>query len=365
MTAKEIRAALFVDFENLYATLKRKLRQGEGDFGISPYLDFEYLVEYIHTHFGQLLVEDFIVAANFAHYNQQIGGLNHLATLIKVDSFEPRSARSQDQHSPGKRHVIPNYSDMVLAFEAGRHVMANPADIYLFVTGDASFAAIASAIHDTFHRQVVFILPDIDSAAQILKERFTCLPFVETQPEKNDEEEGKIEAEINDLVETADPFTGLLLIIKTLRREFSSAIPVELVKAMLGPSSTQPLLEHARSREKIDLWESERGVACISLREERVVGKIIKMEARSSIVTCARLLYIAALTSQNLKQPIGTAEWRKLLKENGHFSNAEAKLWVERLFEKGILHHGQMGDLKLGLDAVISFIRAVEQHEQG
>jgi hypothetical protein len=364
MVVSEIRAALFVDFENLYATLKRKLHQGEGDFGVAPYIDFEYLVEYIQAHFGRLAIEDFIVAANFAHYNQQLGGLNRLATLVKVDSFEPRQVRSHEQHSPGKRHVIPNFSDMALAFETGQHIIASPADVYIFVTGDASFAAIASAIRDSFHRQVVFLLPDIDSAAQVLKERFTCLPFIEAQPDKRGAD-GSAEIPASDeQSEPDDPFVALLTIIKTLRREFSTAIPVDLIKAMLGPTTTQRQLEHARSTEKVDLWESEGGVACISLREERVVGKIIKMEPRQSIVTCARLLYGVAQASLNLKQPIGMAEWRKILKENAHFSNAEAKLWVERLFEKNILKHGQMGALNLGLETVLSFVREVEQHEK-
>ena len=120
------RVALFLDFENLYATLKRRTKGPEHPYGLSPKLDFERLVAYIEEHYGTLAPEDFIVVANFSHYNPQIGGLNRVATVINAQSFMHPRVRRQRQRSPGKRWVIQNYADMRLAFELGRHVSTRP-----------------------------------------------------------------------------------------------------------------------------------------------------------------------------------------------------------------------------------------------
>ena len=84
------RVAIFMDYENLISTLKHKSQKGNGDFGVSSPINFEAFANYISANFGSLEKSDFIVAANFAHYNQQLGGLNRIATLIDVDSFEAR-----------------------------------------------------------------------------------------------------------------------------------------------------------------------------------------------------------------------------------------------------------------------------------
>jgi len=359
-----MRAALFLDFENLISTLKRKNAQGAGGFGEMPQLDFEALIAYVEENFGSLEQTDFIAAANFTHYNQQTGGLNRLATLVRLDSFEPRSVRSKEQHSPGKRHVVSNYTDMALAFEAGRHAATPPADVYLFVSGDADFAAVGQMLKDRYSRQVVFILPDADMAAQILKEGFTCVAFSDTQkPGPPSAGEGIPVATTMTAQASSqeDPFAELPQWVGALRREFRTAVPADLMRAMLGPRRAQRLLDHARSREVIDLWKNDSGVECISLHRERVVGRVVKMETRPVILRCGRVLMAAALESEAQKVPLGPAEWRKVVKSGFAFSNAEAKEWVELLYAAGILRHGHVGSLKLTLPAVVQFLKQAEE----
>jgi NYN domain len=253
LSKKNTRVALFVDFENLYTSLKRGLRKGSEDFGESPPIDFDALVAFVQAAYGNLDRNDFIVAANFTHYNAQIGGLSRLARLVEVDSFEPRQVRSQEQNTPGKRYVIKNYSDMVLAFQAGAHVSTNPADIYIFITGDKAFAAVASAIQGQYKKKVLFIFPNSENAAQILRERFEWISFEDTQPELEALDERPQEKE-NEIA--PDSFAALRTIISTLRREFSSGLPADLVLAMLENKGGQKFIDRARSEEVVDLWQN-------------------------------------------------------------------------------------------------------------
>lgn len=354
------RIALFLDFENLYSTLKSKTSRGIGDFGESPKIDFEYLVEYIHLNYGILEAEDFIVAANFSHYNRQLGGLNRYATALETDSFEPRAIRKRTQRSSGKKHVIRNYADMALAFEAGRHIETRPADFYLFITGDAAFAAVATLIRENYKKQVEFILPDPDSA-YLLRELFPCRPFAEFQPEP-ETHAALTEEDPDEEPDSVQPFRDLLETLIFLRRELSTAIPADLIKAILGPSTSQRLLDHARSERLIDLWENETGQVCVSLREERIVGKIVKMGTRPAVQVASQVLYISAAASEQINLPMSRANWRKRIRTDGGFSNAEAKFWLEQLFSHYILKdgHSELGQLKP--TKVVGFIRAAEEH---
>ncbi|MCJ7626503.1 MAG: NYN domain-containing protein [Anaerolineaceae bacterium] len=359
MSAMHHHIALFLDFENLYSTLKRVSSRGIGDFGASPKIDFEYLVEYIHLNYGILEPEDFVVAANFSHYNSQLGGLNRYATTLEMDSFEPREIRKQTQRSPGKKHVIRNYADMALAFEAGRHIETRAADFYLFITGDGAFAAVATRIRENYKKQVEFILPDPDSA-HLLQELFPCRSFSEFQPVP-ETHAVTAEEEPDEEPEPTRLFKDLLDTLVFLRRELSTAIPADLIKAILGPSTSQRLLGHAQSEKLIDIWENETGQACVSLREERVVGNIVKMGTRPVVQVASRVLYISAAASEQLNQPMSRANWRKRLKTDGDFSNAEAKFWLEQLFSHHILKdgHSELGQLKP--EEVADFIRTAEK----
>jgi hypothetical protein len=360
MSARYHRIALFLDFEILYSTLKSKSSSGIGDFGESPKIDFEYLVEYIHLNYGILEVEDFIVAANFSHYNQQLGGLNRYATALKTNSFEPREIRKLTQRNAGKKHVIRNYADMALAFEAGRHIETRPADFYLFITGDTAFAAVATLIQENYKKQVEFILPDEDKA-YTLRELFPCRPFSEFQPVP-EILTAPAEVEPNEELESNQPFRELLETLTFLRRELSTAIPADLIKAILGPSTSSRLLGHARSEKFIDIWENETGQECLSLREERVVGKIVKMGTRPAVQIASRVLYISAAASEGINQPMSRADWRKRIRMDGGFSNMEAKFWLKRLFSHQILRDGHSELGNLDPNKVLDFVRSAEKH---
>ncbi|MCD4671650.1 MAG: NYN domain-containing protein [Anaerolineaceae bacterium] len=338
MINSTIRAALFIDFENLYTTLKNLHKQGVGDFGASPSIDFESLAEYVNQNAGNLTKDDTYAAANFSHYNKQLGGLNQFSQIINVDSFEPYQHHHSQKSSPGKKHVIHNYSDMALAFQAGLHAARNSADVYLFITGDGAFAAVADRLV-LAGRQVQFILPDPGSANHILNERYLCIPFQETQPEKKPEP--KI-LSASPVQEKAKPYQKGVKMIAEFRREFSTAIPANLIKAALGPSSANRLLDHARSEQAIDLWQSEAGVNCISLREERLYGKIVVMEPRPAFAQAAEILYVVAVIAESKKPPPTRADWRRALKEYLNLSSSESKYWLKLLLACGILQDSRL-----------------------
>jgi len=156
------RVALFMDYENFHSTLQKRTSTLRHQYGFSPHLDFRQLVDFIEAHYGPLARRDFIAVANFTHYDRQKGGLNQVATLINVDSFEPRTVRRRKQKTAGgRKYVIPNYADMRLAYEVGRHVQYSPADLYILASGDKAFVAVAQALHEAGY-PLYFLLADPD-----------------------------------------------------------------------------------------------------------------------------------------------------------------------------------------------------------
>lgn len=351
------RAALFIDFENLYTTLKNLQKQGIDDFGASPAIDFASLVEYVNQHIGGLEMEDTYAAANFSHYNQQLGGLNRLARIIHVDSFEPAPPQTNSKSKAGKKYVVHNYSDMSLAFHAGLHAAKNPASIYVFVTGDGAFAAVANCLQ-TSGRMVNFILPDPASAHHILLERYLCIPFQDTQPQVPQTE--NITPPEPDQNTPRKPYQRAVEMISDFRRQFSTAIPADLVKAAIGPASADRILNHARSEEAIDLWQSEAGVACVSLTKERLFGKIQLMEPRPAFARAAGVLYALASLAEAASPPPSRSEWRKALKDRLKISVSEAKQWLNLLLETGILQDSRIKHPDLSTSKLKEFLIRAE-----
>lgn len=350
-----IRAALFIDFENLYTTLKNLQKQGHGDFGASPSIDFEALVDYVHQQVGELSPMDTYAAANFSHYNQQLGGLNRLSQIIAVDSFEPPRPHHPHPHF-GKKHVVHNFSDMALAYQAGRHAAQDPADIYLFVSGDGAFAAVADALQQS-GLQVQFILPDPASAHHILTERYLCIPFQDTQPRHKPL---AAPPPAQEEVHEQKPYQEAVEMIAAFRREFSTAIPAALVKAALGPASAGRLLDHARSEQAIDMWESDTGVACVSLQGERLYGKVIKMEPRPVFVEAAGVLFTVARLAESPHPPLARADWRKAIKEKLSISNTDAKNWLGLLLDCAILQDSRIQRPDMSLAKLKNFLTRAE-----
>jgi hypothetical protein len=362
MTSIKKRAAVFLDFENLYSTLKNGLEQGRGDYGQSPSIDFGHFVEHINEKYGQLDNSDFIVAANFSHYNQQLGGLNRLAKVVGVDSFEPRQARNLAQSSPGKKHVIENYSDMALAFLAGAHVARTPADAYFFVTGDKAFAAVATMIQDVYQKQVAFIFPNPASAGMALVEGFTWYDFKDTQPSltigTNETEIGGMQTE----PKPVDPFLELRGHISNLRREFCSAIPISLVKALMVTENPQKLIDQARTNGVLDIWQTPDGVTCVSLQEERMVGKVVPIDLRPYLDVLGLLLLNIKEIGGEQQKVLSRADWRTKIRENSQFSNSEAKKLVDLLFSTAILRDGSTNKPALKPERAFTFINQAMDH---
>ncbi len=344
------RVALFLDFENFYTTLKRRTIGRRGPFGASPHLDFEQLVAYIEENYGDLAPQDFIAVANFTHYNPQIGGLNRVATVIDAQSFQSRRARQHRfGHGKGKKFVIRNYADMRLAFEVGRHVETRPADIYMLGSGDEAFTAIGRTLRGMGF-PVVFLVADPDSPSVDfnIREEFDLLDFAVTQREPEPEPEPQP-------AETAsqpDEGEALVALIGDLRREFSTAIPVALVEAILGPAKAQEALRKAQGRGQIDLWESPSGVPCVSLQSERLFGKVQVMESRADLVAAAQVLAAVHRIAQTAPPHADRPYWRRALRQALGLSNRQAKMLLQTLLQVGVLADGRMTQPRVTLDAL-------------
>lgn len=350
------RVALFLDFENLYTSLKRRTvgRKG-GPFGASPHLDFEQLVAYIEENYGDLAKEDFIVVANFTHYNPQIGGLNKVATLIDAQSFQSREARQrQFGRGKGKKFVIKNFADMRLAFEIGRHVATRPADIYMLGSGDEAFTAIGRTLRDELGFQVVFLVADYHSPSTDynIKAEFDLLDFSATQREPEPEPQ----PEETTPQKEADQAEALAALVGTLRREFSTAIPVALVEALLGPETAQEAIRRAQGAGKIDLWESPAGVPCISLQTERLFGKVQVMESRPELVQAAQVLAALHRIARNAPPTADRPYWRRALREALGLSNKQAKALLQSLLALGVLEDGHMTSPRVTLTTVRALV---------
>ena len=63
-----------MDYENFFNSLKKQNKTFQNIYGFAPKLDFIHMVDYIERKIGTIAVEDFIVVANFSHYDGQKGG---------------------------------------------------------------------------------------------------------------------------------------------------------------------------------------------------------------------------------------------------------------------------------------------------
>ena len=349
------RAALFLDFENLYNALKQRT-VGKTPFGLSPHLEFGHLVAYIEAHYGTLSKEDFIAVANFTHYNPQIGGLNRVATVIDAQSFQNREAKQQQfGRDKGKRFVIHNYADMRLAFEVGQHVATRPADVYILGSGDDAFIAVARTLRQRGF-DVLFLAGDPRTVSLNIQLEFPILDFSETQPPPEAEEETQPQATASETTprDVAEALAGL---VGQLRRRFSTAIPVALLEALLGPKEAAFAIRRAQGAGKIDLWESPAGVPCISLQSERLYGQVQTMESRPALVAVSRLLLAVREIAAQAPSGAGRPYWRRALREHLGLSNRQAKALLGQLLALGVLVDGEMTAPKITLETVEALLR--------
>jgi len=347
------RAALFLDYENFYTALRQGLATAGLPYGAPPKINFENLARYVAEHFGPLAKEDFVVVANFAHYDPQKGGLNRIATLINADSFEDRRERQQTQNSPGKRHVVSNYTDMRLAFEIGQHAAARAADTYLIASGDSAFAAVGHALQAQ-GREVVFLLADPENAALLIKNSFKCIPLQTTRALET--AAPPVAAAPGAETPTPTPVADLCETINLLRRELTSAIPVGLVEAIFGVAARQ-LINQAQGQGKLDLWKDPAGVPCVSLPEDRLRGKVTPMPVRPALASRAALLQsLAGIAASGLDEPT-EAQWRRALPRYTGLSVKAAKRLLDILFEMKILRYGALDRLHLPAPVALDFLQ--------
>ncbi len=349
------RVALFLDYENFHNALQKRTRSHQHPYGFSPHMDFEQMVAFIQENYGELQRADFIAVANFTHYDPQKGGLHRVATLIDVDSFEPRSVRSRQQSSAGKRYVIKNFADARLAYEIGAHVHAHPADLYIIGSGDKVFAAVGNALVQA-GIPVMFLLPLQEVSAVVLQERFSCIDFQRTQKpeipaEPTPHPPSKKEPPPEDPVET------LCKVLGTLRRTLNTGIPADLLKAFTPPGEGETLLQKAVSQGKIDIWEApESGIRCVSLRTERLYGKITPIPVRPQVAERAMQLYaLTRIPHYSLEEPTRAA-WKRAIKTRLQLSTRETKALLQQLFDLGMLQAGDLRHPHLTLERVLAFI---------
>jgi hypothetical protein len=347
------RVALFLDYENLYNTLQKRSRTETHRYGFSPHLDFKQLVEYICKNYGGLQPRDFFAVANFSHYDPQKGSLNQVATLVAVDSFEPRTVRQVEQSSPGKKFVIKDYADIRLAYEVGHHVALQPADLYILGSNDKAMAAIGRALIQV-DIPAIFLLPDPELAAVIIKENFDWFSFDSTQ--SNDETSTQFE-DPEALPQHTDPADDLVATISDLRQALSTPVPVALIESLYGVEHAHQLLARAQSQGRVDLWEDEHDVACASLREERIHDLIVKHNVRAEIAERSALLRkITIILEHGLNDPTG-AGWRRELKDSAGLSSREAKILYADLQQAGILRLGNLNQVFLTTETALKFLQ--------
>lgn len=349
--AKYRRVALFLDYENFHNALQKRTRSNRHPYGFAPHMDFEQMVEFIQENYGELRRADFIAVANFTHYDPQKGGLHRVATLIDVDSFEPRSVRNRRQSSAGKRYVIKNFADARLAYEIGVHAHTHPADLYIIGSGDKVFAAIGNALVQA-GIPVMFLLPLQEVSAVVLQERFSCIDFQRTQkPEPPPEPPQKKEPP------PEDPIEILCGVLGALRRTLNTGIPADLLKAFTPPGEGEALLQKAVSQGKIDIWEApESGIRCVSLRTERLYGKITPIPVRPQVAERAAQLYaLTRIPHYSLNEPTRAA-WKRAIKTRLQLSARETKALLKQLFESGMLQPGDLRHPHLTLERVLAFI---------
>ncbi len=348
------RVALFMDYENFHATLQKRTRTLRHRFGFSPRVDFLQLVEFIERTYGALAREDFIAVANFTHYDPQKGGLNKVATIVPVDSFEPRSVRSREQASGGKKHVIKNYADLRLAYELGRHTRTRRADLYILASGDGGFAALGRALEEE-GLPVLFLLADPDASAAVIKEGFPYFDFDRTQSLPEPAPPSRPSPQ-QPSPPPKDALQTLEKTLATLRRTLSAGVPLDLLMALLPPERAEELIRKAEGQGLIDLWEApESGLLCVSLRSERLFGKVKPIPVRGQVARRARQLYLISRIPADLPTP-SRAAWRRALKERLGLSNREAKALLQRLLDLGILRLSALRSLRLTLDTALLFL---------
>lgn len=351
------RVAIFLDYENLHSALKKRSSTHEHRYGFSAKIDFSTFLDEVQARFGPVHHRDFVVVANFTHYDQQKGGLNQFAELVHVDSFDARAVRQDEQPSAGKKYVVQNFADMRLAFEVGKHAIGRPAELYLLVTGDKAFAAVGHALLER-GIDVVFILPDPDQAGYILLEQFKYLDFDDLHPSRP-AEDSHVEAEDSPLLKPAPDVADLLAkTVSRLRRSLSTAIPTHLIAALIGPSVAGQVIQRAHSQGRIDLWTDPNGVECLSLRDERVYGKVVPQSIRKEIAERAWLLYHVAVIAESGKIDRSRAAWWRAIREESGYTVREAKQTIDDLLKAGILRIDHLDQTYMTMKNVLAFLQA-------
>ncbi len=351
------RAALFLDFENLYTTLKRRTASARNPYGFSPRMNFPALVRYIEERYGTLAREDFIAVANFTHYNPQLGGLNKVATVIDAQSFMGPQVRRRVQRSHGKKWVIRNFADMRLAFEIGRHVATRPADVYILGSGDEAFTALGRTLREQGF-QVVFLVADTHSTAtdaNILAE-FDVIDFLVTQPEPEPEPQRPPTADETEAPAPASPGERTANLVADLRRRLRTGVPVNLVVALLGLPHGPAWLDQAAGQGLVDVWDSPEGVRCVSLQQERVFGQVQKLTVRPVVAEAGRVFFAVATLAQQLPPHPDRAFWRKGLRQQLGLSNRQAKALLQRLLAAGVLHNAHLHQPRLTVTTLERFL---------
>ncbi len=348
------RVALFMDYENFYTGQRKPSYRNP--YGTPPELDFLLLVEYIEREFGTLRPQDFIVAANFSHFNTQKGGLNKVATIQNLDSFLPREVRARQQSTSGKFHVAKNYADMWLAYEIGRHVQQNPADIYIIASNDKDFLAVGHALQKA-NRRVVFLVPNAETIAQELALQFEwrSAPDIFRQPEP---------PPVEDEPADVDPVATVLETLGQLRRTLSAGIPLDLLKALLPPEHAADWVKKAYGQSKLDFWQAPNypDVQCVSLRAARIRNQVIEIDTRAELVASGKILYTLATQVSGIEP--SHAAWRRAIKDLLQVTNNESKRILNDLFACQLLDRAFPTALHVTLEKALCFITRQKEARQ-
>ncbi|RMF45035.1 MAG: hypothetical protein D6755_08580, partial [Anaerolineae bacterium] len=156
-----------------------------------------------------------------------------------------------------------------------------------------------------------------------------------------------------------DSVETLCKTLSALRQALNTAIPADLLKAFTPPGEGSALLQKAISQGRIDQWEApESGVLCVSLRAERMYGKITPIPLRTGVAERAAQLYaLTRIPHYSLQEPTRAA-WKRAIKERLGLTSRETKNLLNRLFALSLLQPGDLRRLHLTLERVLAFLQS-------
>ena len=232
------------------------------------------------------------------------------------------------------------------------------ADTYIIASGDKFFLAPARALREN-GAEVYFLVSDVAKTAIMIKQEFPTILFTDTQPNPKKQKESNKENDDNDALRCEEtPVEEFCSLLSSLRQGLRSGIPSQLMLSFYPFDNAKELFNKAQGKGKIDIWESENGVQCVSLQNERLYNTVQKVGIRDGLCEKSELLYMLRVAEFQNQKIETLADWRKALMQLTGYSNRETKKWLQKIQNAGILHQYALHTLDFSYENVMRFIES-------